>query len=115
MHELSIAVSIVEMAREEMDQRGAARVNAVHLKLGALSGVVKEALLSSFELACEGTGLEGSRLVIEEIPIMVYCHKCLAPRRLDSIQWFACPECRSPVSEVIHGRELQVVALEIQE
>ena len=115
MHELSIAISIVEMAEEEMDQRGAARVNAVHLKLGALAGVVKEALLSSFELACEGTGLEGSRLVIEEIPIVVYCHKCLASRRLDSIQWFACPECRSPVSEVIHGRELQVVALEIQE
>ena len=115
MHELSIAMSIVEMAEEEADQRGGARVNAVYLKLGALAGVVKEALLSSYELACEGTGLQGSRLVIEEIPIVVYCPKCLAPRTLDSIQWFACPDRRSPVSEVIHGRELQVVALEIQE
>jgi hydrogenase nickel incorporation protein HypA/HybF len=115
MHELSIAMSIVEMAEEEADQRGGARVNAVYLKLGALAGVVKDALLLSYELACEGTGLQGSRLVIEEIPIVVYCPKCLAPRTLDSIQWFACPECRSPVSEVIHGRELQVVALEIQE
>ena len=114
MHELSIAMSIVEMAEEEADQRGA-RVNAVHLKLGALAGVVKDALLSSYELACEGTGLQGSRLVIEEIPIVVYCPKCLEPRHLDSIQWFACPECKSPVSEVIHGRELQVTALEIQE
>jgi hydrogenase nickel incorporation protein HypA/HybF len=115
MHELSIAMSIVEMAEEESDQRGGARVNAVYLKLGALAGVVKDALLSSYELACEGTGLQGSRLVIEEIPIVVYCPTCLAPRTLDSVQWFACPECRSPVSEVIHGRELQVVALEIQE
>ncbi len=114
MHELSVAMSIVEMAEEEAENRGA-RVNAVHLKLGALAGVVKDALLSSYELACEGTGLQGSRLVIEEIPIVVYCHKCLAPRTLDSIQWFACPECKSPVSEVIHGRELQVTALEIQE
>jgi hydrogenase nickel incorporation protein HypA/HybF len=114
MHELSVAMSIVEMAEEEAENRGA-RVNAVHLKLGALAGVVKDALLSSYELACEGTGLQGSRLVIEEIPIVVYCYKCLAPRTLDSIQWFACPECKSPVSEVIHGRELQVTALEIQE
>jgi Zn finger protein HypA/HybF involved in hydrogenase expression len=31
MHELSIAMSIVEMAEEESDKRGGARVNAVHL------------------------------------------------------------------------------------
>src|SRR5271154_1543412 len=72
MHELSIAMSIVEMAEEEASHRNA-RVNAVHLKLGMLSGVVKAALLSSYELACEGTELEGSPLVIEEIPVVVYC------------------------------------------
>lgn len=115
MHELSIAMSIVEMAKEESDQRGGARVNAVYLRLGALSGVVRAALLSSYELACEGTGLEGSRLVIEEVPVVVNCPNCLAPRTLDSVQWFVCPECKTPVSDVIQGRELQVVALEIQE
>jgi hydrogenase nickel incorporation protein HypA/HybF len=115
MHELSIAMSIVEMAEEETERRGGSRVNAVHLKLGALAGVVKEALLSSYALASEGTDLQGSRLVIEEIPLVVYCPKCLAPRTLDSVQWFVCPECKSPVSDVIHGRELQVFALEIQE
>jgi hydrogenase nickel incorporation protein HypA/HybF len=115
MHELSIAMSIVEMAEEESEQRGGVRVNAVHLKLGALAGVVKAALLSSYEMACEGTGLQGSRLVIEEVPIEVHCPKCLGPRLLESPQWFICPECKSPVSEVIHGRELQVFALELQE
>ncbi len=115
MHELSIAMSIVEMAEEEAERRGGARINAVFLKLGALSGVVKDALLSSYELACEGTELEGSRLVIEEIPVVVYCPGCMAPRPLNSIQWFVCPECRNPVSEVIRGRELQVAALEIEE
>jgi hydrogenase nickel incorporation protein HypA/HybF len=113
MHELSIAMSIVEMAEEEVDRQGGAQVSAVHLKLGALAGVVKDALLSSYELACEGTGLQGSRLIIEEIPVEAYCRKCKTPRTLTSIQRFACPECESPVSEVIHGRELQVVALEM--
>jgi len=103
------------MAEEESDQRGGVRVNAVHLKLGALAGVVRDALLSSWELACEGTGLQESRLVIEDVPIVAYCPRCLSPRTLDSAQWLVCPECKSPVSEVIHGRELQVFALEIQE
>jgi hydrogenase nickel incorporation protein HypA/HybF len=108
-------MSIVEMAEEESENRGGARINAVHLKLGMLAGVVKDALLSSYEMACEGTGLQGSRLVIEELPIVVNCPKCLAPRTLISAQWFACPECKSPVSDVIQGRELQVFALELQE
>jgi hydrogenase nickel incorporation protein HypA/HybF len=71
MHELSIAMSIVEMAEEEAQRHGS-RVSAVHLKLGALSGVVKEALLSSFEMACFDTPLAGSCLVIEEVPIVVF-------------------------------------------
>ncbi len=68
MHELSIAMSIVELAEEEALQRNA-QVTAVHLKLGALSGVVKEALCFSYEMACEDSRLKGSHLVIEEVPV----------------------------------------------
>ena len=66
MHELSIAISIVEMATEEAERHGAARVDAVHLRLGRLSGVVARALRASYDLACEQTPLEGSRLLIED-------------------------------------------------
>lgn len=106
-------MSIVELAEEEAQQRGVG-IRAVHLKLGPLSGVVKRALLSAYELACEQTILEGSPLIIEEVPIEVYCGKCAAPRTL-KMQWFICPVCESPVSEVLHGKELEVTALEIQE
>jgi len=115
MHELSIAMSIVEMAQEEAERRDGVRVSAVHLKLGALSGVVKEALLSSFEMACEDTALQGSRLVIEEIPVRVFCSSCRAERAVSSIQLFCCAECGTPTSEIVQGKELEVVALEIEE
>ncbi len=115
MHELSIAMSIVELAEEESARRGGAQVNAVHLKLGALSGVVSEALLSSWEMASYDTELRGSRLVIEKVPVVVYCATCDAPRPLASIQHFICPVCKNTVSQVIEGRELQVFAMEILE
>jgi hydrogenase nickel incorporation protein HypA/HybF len=115
MHELSIALSIIEMAQEESDRRGGAQVQAVHLRLGLLSGVVKEALLSSYEMACHATPLEGSQLLIEEIPVEVFCPKCDAERPVSSIQWFCCPECGTPTPTVVRGKELEVVALEIQE
>ena len=50
MHELSIALSILDIVEEESARRGDAAVAAIHLRLGPLSGVVKEALLSAFEL-----------------------------------------------------------------
>ena len=114
MHELSIALSIVEMAEEEARRRGV-QINAVHLRLGALSGVVKEALLFSYDLACEGTRLEGSHLIIDEVPTVVYCPVCEAERQLDSIQRFCCSVCDTPTPEVMQGKELEVVALEIQQ
>jgi hydrogenase nickel incorporation protein HypA/HybF len=115
MHELSIAMSIVEMAQEESERQGNAQVLAVHLRLGQLSGVVKEALLSSYEMACEATPLEGSQLLIEEVPVEVFCPACDGPRMVDSIQWFCCPDCGTPTPTVLHGKEMEVVALEIKE
>ena len=114
MHELSIAMSIVERAEEESQRRGV-EVEAVYLKLGGLSGVVKEALLSCYEMACEGTTLQGSRLVIDEVPVLIFCQVCNAERPLNSTQLFCCPECGTPSAEIVQGKELEVTALEIKE
>jgi hydrogenase nickel incorporation protein HypA/HybF len=104
----------VELAEEEAERRGV-RVNAVHLKLGALSGVVKEALLSCYEMVCQGTGLQGSRLLVEEVSILIFCPNCRSPRPVNSMQLFCCSECGTPASEIVQGKELEVVALEIEE
>ena len=115
MHELSIAMSIVEMAQEEAERRGSVPIQAVHMRLGQLSGVVKEALLASYEMACEETLLAGSTLLIEEIPVEVMCPHCRTPRMVRSIQWFCCPECGAPTPDVLRGKELEIVALEFRE
>ena len=68
MHELSIAVNIVDIACEEAERQGNACVDAVYLNLGVLSGVVKDALLFAWDLACEGTRIAGARLEVRDIP-----------------------------------------------
>jgi hydrogenase nickel incorporation protein HypA/HybF len=114
MHELSIAISMIEMASEEAASRGGVSVNAVHLKLGPLSGVVKEALLFSYEVACQGTPLEGSRLIIEDVAVVVYCPTCQGESNPVSLQQFCCSVCDTPTPQILRGKELEVVALEIQ-
>ena len=115
MHELSIAISLIEAAQEEMVKHHAASVTAVHLRVGALAGVEKDALLFSFGLAAEGTPLEGSQLIIEDVPVMVYCAACGVRRPIRSLQSFCCAACGAPAGEVVQGRELEVTALEIDQ
>ncbi|MGI9034543.1 MAG: hydrogenase maturation nickel metallochaperone HypA [Pyrinomonadaceae bacterium] len=113
MHELSIALSIIEGASEEAAKHEGAIVEAVHLKLGRLSGVVKDALLFSWEIACQGTPLENARLEIEEIPVIAFCENCRENKTIAAINNLICPQCETPATEIVSGRELQVTALEI--
>jgi hydrogenase nickel incorporation protein HypA/HybF len=114
VHELSVALSIIEGVEEEVGRQGGGRVSAVHLKLGPLSGVVKEALLFSYGLACEGTQLEGSCLIVEDIPLRIYCSDCQDEKAPVSMQQLQCLQCGSPAARVIQGDELEVTALELQ-
>lgn len=113
MHELSIAMNIIEIVQEEAARRGAAEVTAVHLKLGALSGVVEDALRSSYEMAVYDTSLRNSELLVEKVPVKVYCHGCCAEQILPSLQNLSCPGCGKETPQVVGGREIEVVALEI--
>ena len=115
MHELSIAMSIVELAEEESQRLGGLPVTAVHLRLGFLAGVAKDALLSCYEMACEDTPLKGSRLVVEEVPAVLYCPTCDARHPVRSPEWFCCSECGSLTSEIVQGKELEVVSMEVQQ
>jgi len=115
MHELSIAMSILELVEEEAQRRGDVRVAAVHLKLGPMSGVVKEALASAFELARESTDFSDCQLVIEPVPIVALCPACGMEQTIESMQNLRCPICETPTPQIITGRELEVAAMEIYE
>jgi hydrogenase nickel incorporation protein HypA/HybF len=115
MHELSIALSMIEMAEEKALRLGGKRVSALHLKLGPLSGVVKEALEFSYEIACQGTTLEGSKLIIEDVPVMIHCSRCARDEFIESIQSLRCPRCGELNADVTQGRDLEVVAIELEE
>ncbi len=112
MHELSIALNIVEVASEEA-VRHEGRVTAVHLQLGELAGVVKDALLSAWELARSNSPLAEAELLVEDIPVVAYCPACQAEQNIVSIQQWTCARCGAAVQDVIRGRELQIVALEL--
>jgi hydrogenase nickel incorporation protein HypA/HybF len=114
VHELSIALGIVDAVAELREAHGSPRIRAVHLLLGPLSGVAKEALLFAYPIACEGSGLEGSELVIVEDPIVAFCPACQARRPVSSATDRRCEECGTPATQLVGGRALSVTAMEVE-
>jgi hydrogenase nickel incorporation protein HypA/HybF len=115
MHELSIVASIVDTVTESVAAYKGARVVEVRLRVGALASVVEDSLQFCFGIATEGTALEGSRLVVKTVPVVMWCSKCEADVELEGVQSFRCPRCAEPCFDLRQGRELEIEAIEIDE
>lgn len=115
MHELSIVSSVVENVIDSLEKYPGARVTEVRLKVGALAAVVEDSLQFCYGIATADTPLEGSRLVINTVPVTLHCDACGADGALESLQSFRCPRCGEPAGDVRHGRELEIEAIEIDE
>ena len=111
MHELSIAVSIVDGVLDEAQRRGGLSVDAVHVRIGRLAGVDKDALLFAYQIACQDTPLAESRLEIEDVSVIIFCPACAEEREADGGMF--CPQCGTLATRVVQGEELEIRALEV--
>ena len=68
MHELSMALALVEQVRNIARRESAACVRSVTVRVGSLSGVDPEALAFCFPLAAKDTPAETARLILLEEP-----------------------------------------------
>ena len=110
MHELSIAQGVVDICQMHAEGR---RVLAVTLEIGALSGVVPEALEFCFEASTRGTLLEGARLDIDRVAATGLCRDCNRTLPIDAY-FDPCPICGSSPLELLSGEELRVKDLEVE-
>jgi hydrogenase nickel incorporation protein HypA/HybF len=114
MHELSIAQELVDLAAEQLELAGARRAAAVHVCVGARSGVVPAALRSAFAAAAAGTPLGGARLVIREAQPQVRCTECNAVREVTSSYRRRCEACGSSSVRLVGGDQLEFSAIEVE-
>lgn len=115
MHELSIVSSVVDSVTESLEKYPGARVTEVRLRVGALSAVVEDSLQFCYGIATADTPLQGSRLVVNIVPVTVHCDACGNEGAIENLQSFRCPHCGEPAGDVRHGRELEIEAIEIEE
>ncbi|WP_018110616.1 hydrogenase maturation nickel metallochaperone HypA [Thermus igniterrae] len=114
MHEVGLAQELVRLAEEAARQHGASRVRRLGLRLGALSGVVEEALRFAFEAVSPGTLCEGAELAVEHVPLKSYCPHCQEAFLSEDRYGIAlCPRCGEPSAEVLEGREFVLSYVEV--
>lgn len=110
MHELGITRSIVAIVGEHARDR---KVRRVTLDIGALSAVMPEAIRFCFDVAAQGTALEGAALDIERIEGRGRCRSCGAEFPTPSLVTFCA--CGSREIERLSGEELKIRSMELEE
>lgn len=116
MHELSIAMSIADIAQEEAQKLHATEVLDIEIEVGLWAGVDCDALLFSLDAAKQYSALlKNSRInIIRKEPLM-YCAGCNQEFRPDVQYTTNCSLCNSEKIKLIQGRELAVLSLNIKD
>lgn len=113
MHELSIAMNIVEIAEENARKEGAKTVTEIELEIGTLSGVVLEALEFAMDSAIKGTMLENATVKLTTVNGKAKCTECGIVFDTDTA-FSPCPGCGNPFSDIVQGKELIVKKLKVE-
>jgi hydrogenase nickel incorporation protein HypA/HybF len=113
MHELSIVMSIIEIAEDNAKRENASMITEIELEIGKQAGVVMEALEFAIESAKVGTMLEKAAWVVHDIPALARCTSCGHEFETGAL-CSPCPECGNPFSDIFQGRELRVKSLKIE-
>ena len=111
MHEMSVALNIIDIASEHALRNDAGRVISVHLEIGKLSGIEIAPLLNAFNIAKKGTILADSTANVTQVSPKATCKDCHT--EFEFQDFFSCPYCNGNSIEIIAGEELRIVSLDV--
>lgn len=114
MHELSIAMKVIDEVAKQVAGAGGGRVLSITLRIGRLSCVQEGSLRFCFDLASADMELSGARLEIIDVPVRIWCPACGAERELPGVQSLACPKCGRLSGDIRAGRELDLESIELE-
>ena len=115
MHELALMTSVVDRVCEIARAEGAERITDIHIKCGALSGVIPEALEFCFDVCVAETIARDAALHIHPVPAAWRCPQCRQTTdRLSDNAIPLCPACGSPELQITSGREFEIESIEIE-
>jgi hydrogenase nickel incorporation protein HypA/HybF len=114
MHELAIAQNILEIVQQVVPEQQAAAVRQVRIRVGQLSGIVPDSLGFCFTVLVNETNMQQASLAIEQVLTVSECRSCAHRFQIEDLV-FVCPACKGTDIELISGKELEVVDIELED
>jgi hydrogenase nickel incorporation protein HypA/HybF len=114
MHELGIAQSIYDIVLQSVPEELAPDVRKIRIKLGQLAGVIPDSLDFCFNILVSETNMKQAVLCIEQVPLISECRECQCRFQVEDYI-FLCPSCQSANLDLISGKELEIVDIEVAE
>jgi hydrogenase nickel incorporation protein HypA/HybF len=112
MHELSIAMGIINIAENETKKANKKCVELIELEIGSLAGVELDSLHYVWKTAVKNTVLENAKLNIDYKQGKAKCFECKTIFDMNKT-FDSCPKCKSHFKEILQGKELRVKSLEV--
>jgi len=114
MHELGIASSVLQEARQEAMRHPGVRLRKVRVRVGEFSGVNPEALSFCFEVLVRDSKLEPLELEIESCARRQHCPACGQTFTVADYD-LNCPSCGTADTQFVSGDELELASLEMED
>jgi len=110
MHEVSIAMNILQIIEEELSKNTGKEVVHVHLQVGVLSGVVTDSLMFALEASRQNGVLKNAQISIDTLQALARCPEC--GNEFEAEDYFGiCPQCGNNRYDIVSGRELLIKSI----
>ena len=112
MHELSIVMSILDIADKESERNHASGIEEIELDIGELSGIDLNAFDFAWQQAIKSTKLENAARKINHVEGEGKCMDCETDFMMHNL-YDSCPNCGDHFINIQKGKELRVRSLTI--
>jgi hydrogenase nickel incorporation protein HypA/HybF len=112
MHELSIVMSIVDIAAREAEKARAMHIEEIELDIGELSTVEMQAFEFAWQQGVKNTVLAGAAKTINRIEGFARCPECQIDFPVVQV-YDACPVCNGHFNQILSGKELRVKSITV--
>jgi hydrogenase nickel incorporation protein HypA/HybF len=113
MHETDMTKALILTVKDWWEsQSERPKIDKVHLIVGKFTCVEPISLQFSFDVQKQNTFLENATLVIEETPLIAFCHSCQQEYMPVVGLQYGCSQCNAPMEDIRSGRELKIDRIE---
>jgi len=114
VHEMSLAMRIIEIATTEAEKAQARTINEIEVEVGTLAGVMAEALAFCLDAAARDTLAQGATFTLTPVPGLGHCLTCQRDVEVNEFP-AQCPECSGYGVRITAGTELKIRAISVNE